>query len=281
MTISTPVALLLLADGRFPAGGYAHSHGMEEAVAGQQVTDLVTALDYARGALMTAGLINGALAAVSCACAQMAPIKGVWELLDAETDARMPSPAQRRVSRQLGRHLWRTACRIVTPPPSEVMSALEGLRGGPHNCIALGALVAGSGGLPADAARIGAYNLIMSVLQAAVRLLGLDPVAATSAVAALGEELEDVARRSGELARWATGTGEPAGSTGEEDQGPRSLGGSSPWSAAIDLDDAPGAPGATLGDIAEIVIQFPACSAPLLDYYAEAHDGRVSAMFAS
>ena len=49
-------ALLLLADGRFPAGGHAHSGGVEAAVAAGRVHDTASLEAFCRGRLHTAGL---------------------------------------------------------------------------------------------------------------------------------------------------------------------------------------------------------------------------------
>ena len=49
-----PSALLLLADGRFPAGGHAHSGGVEAAVAGVELPELV----LLRGRAAAGGLVG-------------------------------------------------------------------------------------------------------------------------------------------------------------------------------------------------------------------------------
>jgi urease accessory protein len=95
--------LLLLADGRFPAGGHAHSGGMETAVAAGAVKDMETLSAFLAGRLATAGLSAAGLAAASCT------LKHPWATLDAEADARTPSPALREVGRRQGRQMLRTA----------------------------------------------------------------------------------------------------------------------------------------------------------------------------
>ncbi|NSL42735.1 urease accessory protein UreF, partial [Streptomyces sp. 8P21H-1] len=63
----TGAALLVLADGRFPAGGYAHSGGMEAAVASRSVHDAASLAAFCRGRLHTAGLTAAGLAAAATA----------------------------------------------------------------------------------------------------------------------------------------------------------------------------------------------------------------------
>ena len=97
------LAALLLADGRFPSGGHAHSGGLEEAATSARVHDLDSLRAFVEGRLATTGRVSAALAAVACA--------GQWSVvdLDAEADARMASPAVRAASRRQGRQLLRSA----------------------------------------------------------------------------------------------------------------------------------------------------------------------------
>jgi urease accessory protein len=59
--------LLVLADGRLPAGGHAHSGGLEAAVSARRVSDLGSLEGFLRGRLATAGLVAAAFAAAACA----------------------------------------------------------------------------------------------------------------------------------------------------------------------------------------------------------------------
>ncbi|HMC80052.1 MAG TPA: urease accessory UreF family protein, partial [Acidimicrobiia bacterium] len=88
----TLTALLLLADGRFPGGGHAHSGGLEPAVADGAVEDLASLESFLAGRLLTTGEVDAWLAAAACAGAD--PLE-----LDAEADARCPSAALRQASR--------------------------------------------------------------------------------------------------------------------------------------------------------------------------------------
>jgi len=111
--VGARAALLVLADGRLPAGGHAHSGGMEAAVVDGGVRGLDDLAGFLRGRLATAGLLSAAFAAAACQIGHgddetRAPATGdLLAMLDAELDARTPSPAQREASRAQGRTLLR------------------------------------------------------------------------------------------------------------------------------------------------------------------------------
>jgi urease accessory protein len=187
-------AMLLLADARFPAGGHAHSGGVEPAASAGAVTGTATLELFLRGRLRTAGLVAAGLAAAACARAgpggRQAPgTAGALEALDAEADARTPSAAQREASRRQGRALLRAA-RAAWPDAGW----LAGLGRRPHHAIALGATAAAAGISPVDAARIAAYQAVAGPASAAVRLLALDPMRAAAIVAGLAAEADEIAR---------------------------------------------------------------------------------------
>jgi urease accessory protein len=149
--------LLVLADGRFPAGGHAHSGGLEAAAASGAVTDLATLGSFLGGRLRSAGLVTAALAAASAAPG--ADLDG----LDAQADAAWPGPG------------W------ASVPAS------------PHHPIALGAAASAAGLQPSAAALVAASASVSGPATAAVRLLGLDPLAVTGLLADLAVEVDRVA----------------------------------------------------------------------------------------
>lgn len=191
-------ALLVLADGRFPAGGHAHSGGAEAAVKAGRITDARSLEEFCRGRLHTAGLVSAALAAA--AALGLDPVA-----LDGAADARTPSPALRVAARRLGRQLTRAA-RATWPSP-ELDSLAQEFPKGAHQPVVLG-LTARAAGLGAeDAAYCAVYECVSGPASAAVRLLSLDPFDATGALARLAPELDRVALQAAEAARRAVDDG--------------------------------------------------------------------------
>jgi urease accessory protein len=191
-------ALLVLADGRFPAGGHAHSGGAEPAVKAGRIRDTQDLAGFCRGRLHTAGLTAAALAAAAAL--------GIDPLaLDEAADARTPSPALRTTARKLGRQMMRAA---RSTWPSQELDALAAARPrGAHQPIVLG-LAAHSAGLgPEDAAHCAAYEAVSGPATAAVRLLSLDPFEATAVLARLAPELDAVAERAARAAAEALAEG--------------------------------------------------------------------------
>ncbi|GAA3738135.1 urease accessory protein UreF [Streptomyces tremellae] len=189
-------ALLVLADGRFPAGSHAHSGGVEAAVAVGRVRDAATLGAFCRGRAHTAGLTAAGLAAA----AAYGPEGGHDPLaLDALADARTPSPALRATARRLGRQLMRAA-RAAWPGPE--LDALAAARPpGAHQPVVLGVTARSAGLGPADAAHCALYEAVGGPATAAVRLLGLDPFEATAVLARLAPDLDMLAERAVRAAR--------------------------------------------------------------------------------
>jgi len=191
---------VLLADARFPAGGHAHSGGVEPAYTSGAVTDLASLELFLRGRLRTSGVTAAGLAAAAC------DPRADWPVLDAEADARMPSPAQRGASRRQGRALLRAA-RAAWPEAGHLADlgnashhgvphhgAYHGAphHGAPHHAIVLGAAAAAAGCPRGHAARIAAYQSVSGPASSAVRLLGLDPIAVNAIVARIVPEIGEI-----------------------------------------------------------------------------------------
>lgn len=177
-------ALLVLADGRFPAGGHAHSGGAEAAVHAGAISGAASLEDFCRGRLHTTGRVSAALAASAALGVDPAA-------LDAAADARTPSPALRAAARKLGRQLLRAA-RATWPCP-ELEALARRFPRGAHQPVVLGAAARAAGLGPEDAAHCALYESVGGPATATVRLLGLDPFDATAVLARLAPEADRVA----------------------------------------------------------------------------------------
>lgn len=193
--------LLLLADSRLPAGGHAHSGGLEPAAASGAVRTVADLADFLHGRLHTAGLAAAALAAAACRHAGNGPDPASWLVLDAEADARTPSPAQRAASRAQGKALLRAARGTWPSPVLDALGDAHRARRtpdgrGPHHPVVLGVTAFAADGSPHDAAAIAAYTAVSGSASAAVRLLGLDPLGVHRALADLSAAVDAVAREA-------------------------------------------------------------------------------------
>jgi urease accessory protein len=191
----TLTALLLLADGRFPGGGHAHSGGLEPAVADGSVHDLPSLESFLAGRLVTTGEVEAWLAAAACGGAD--PLA-----LDAEADARCPSAALRQASRRLGRGLRRAAVAswpsLAAGPAAEHLAVVQGL-------------VARAAGLSAsDAARLPGAALLAGAASAIARLLPLDTADAMAVATRLSPLADRVAEAGVRFAMLALSEGPAA-----------------------------------------------------------------------
>lgn len=173
--------LLLLLDSRAPSGGHAHSGGMEPAVTAGLVRDLADVELFCTARLRTSGRVAASFAAA----AARVPLDDLaaWDELDAELDARLPSDALRMASRSLGsglRRMVRSMFQSVALPWPASLT--------PHHPLVLGCAVALAGGDASLAARAAALHSITAPASAAVRLLGLDPLAVQGMLARLASD---------------------------------------------------------------------------------------------
>ncbi|MDR8411726.1 urease accessory protein UreF [Nonomuraea sp. 3-1Str] len=185
-------ALLVLADGRFPAGGHAHSGGAEAAVTAGRVRDVASLQEFCRGRLHTSGLVAAGLAAA--AAAGYDPL-----LLEEAADARTAAPTLRQTSRRLGRQLLRVS--RAAWPCAELDALAAARPRGAHQPVVLGVAARRAGLTPLDAAYVAAYESVGGPVTATVRLLQLDPFDAAAVLARLAADIDHVAARAAEAAQ--------------------------------------------------------------------------------
>lgn len=195
------VLSLLLADSRTPTGGYAHSAGLEPAVAAGLTVAEVPAFLAAR--LETVAAVEASFAAAACAAStpelrRSAAPRGLQIdaapallALDEELAARTASAPQRVGLRQLGRALLRVGERLWPGDPLVETYVRESAW--TPRPVALGLLAARAGLTPCEAARLSLYEDAAGVAAAALKLLPLDSAETTAWVAASAQRIADLA----------------------------------------------------------------------------------------
>lgn len=200
-------ALLLLADGRFPSGGHAHSGGAEPSVGVGDISDLASLREFVRGRLGTTGRVDAAFAGAVCAlCSDRGSDRSsdriveaeTWLRFEAEYLARSASPRLRQASRTLGRQLLRGGRRAFASPHYD--EAIAALGTSIPQPLVMGMIAAAARCTPTEAALCELHHLVGSLTSAGVRLLGLDPFEIAAFGAALGPDLERLATDAGSTA---------------------------------------------------------------------------------
>jgi urease accessory protein len=164
------LGVLLLADSRFPAGGHAHSQGVEAVVRSGMLTTPAELSDYLAARLGTTGVVAAAQAA---AAHQRSESTVDWNRWEQACAARNPSAAQRAAAKAQGAALLRSA---LVAWPNSALRELAAAVPRPHHALTLGVATASAGGSPVQAAHLALHHLIGGACSAALRLLGLDPL---------------------------------------------------------------------------------------------------------
>jgi len=206
---------LLLADSRFPSGAYAHSLGLEQAVA-DGLTD-VPAFIRARQRLVAEAdarfAVEARRAAAGVASGRELALAPLTRL-ETEWAARCPSPALRASARRLGAQLLRSAAvafgarRTATPAavaarhtagaPPFAAAAIAAYRAASRltpRPIALGVVAAVAGVSDEDTVLLALYDDAATVASAALKLLPLDPAVTVGWLADLAPAMDAAARR--------------------------------------------------------------------------------------
>ena len=180
----TSALVLMMADGRFPGGGHAHSGGLEAAVADGSVHDGATLQSFLLGRLLTSGPTEAWFAAEAHRVSGRIDANrrdGQLADLADRYEARTTSSAQRAAARALGRGLRRVA-RGLWPEADHI--TVE-----PYP-IVLGIAARHAGISDLDAARVAVHNLITGPATAAPKLFAIDMVDAMRAAIALTQAVD-------------------------------------------------------------------------------------------
>jgi urease accessory protein len=173
MTTEALLAVLQLADGLFPAGGFAHSFGLETYAQDGRVHDRESL-----EAFVVAHLdgMAGPAEAVAVAAAVRAAVAGdqtAWVDIDARLEAMKTVPEFRAASRQMGRQTARVAAVARDPFITTLARAIEdGLTPG-HHAAVFGAALGRRGVEPEAATAAFLYSTAALLVGAGLRLVSL------------------------------------------------------------------------------------------------------------
>ena len=180
------LALLQFADGLFPAGGFAHSFGLETYVQDGAVSDRAGLEAFVTAHLEgSAGPADAVAVALAVRLAAGDDVAG-WVALDARMDAMKAVPELRAASRQMGRQTLRVA---ATLGPDAFLTAVEhaaadGLTPG-HHAVAFGAALGRTGVEPELAAGAYLYSTAALLVGAGLRLIALGQLDGQRVLAAM------------------------------------------------------------------------------------------------
>jgi urease accessory protein len=174
MTIERLLATLQLADGLFPAGGFAHSFGLETYAQDGRVSDRDTLEAFVVAHLEGAAGPADAVAVAAALRAAADDDQAAWLALDNRLEAMKTVPEFRAASRQMGRQTARVAAAIAADPFVVVLDrAIEdGLTPG-HHAAVFGAALGRRGVDSAAAAAAFLYSTAVLLVGAGLRLVAL------------------------------------------------------------------------------------------------------------
>jgi urease accessory protein len=177
MTTDELLAVLQLADGLFPAGGFAHSFGLETYAQDGRVRDREGLEAFVVAHLEGAAGPADAVAVAAAVRAAAARDQAAWLPLDARLEAMKAVPEFRTGSRQMGRQTARVAAAVAHDAflASIARAIDDGLTPG-HHAPVFGAAL-GRQGVPAEAAAAAfLYSTAALLVGAGLRLISLGQV---------------------------------------------------------------------------------------------------------
>lgn len=191
------LTLLQFADGLFPAGGFAHSFGLETYAQDGRVRDRATLEAFVVAHLEGAAGPSDAVAAAASARAATAGGLEPLRDLDARLDAMKCVPEFRAASTQMGRQTLRIAAALGDDPLLAALArAVEDGRTPGHHAVVFGAAVGRGGVDPERAAAAYLYATAALLVGAGLRLVALGQTEGQRVLAAVRPRLARLAARA-------------------------------------------------------------------------------------
>ena len=191
------LSLLQFADGLFPAGGYAHSLGLESYVQAGVIQDLEGVKVFLQAYLEgTAGPCD-AVAVVSALTLGQVGALEACHTLDEFLDAMKPVTEFREASRQMGRQTLLVAATLTDHPVLYAFwESVESARTPGHHPVVFGLAGSVFQWSPRDAALAYLYSTAALIVGAALRLLPLGQLDGQRALRAAGPLIARLARET-------------------------------------------------------------------------------------
>jgi urease accessory protein len=188
------LTLLQFSDGLFPAGGFAHSFGLETYVQDGRVRDRHDLEMFVAAHLDgSAGPADAAAAAIAVGVARRDE-SHEWLALDARLDAMKTVPEFRAASRQMGRQALRVAAGLGDDPfLARLARAVDDDRAAAHHATVFGAAVGRGGAEPERAAAAYLYSTAALLVGAGLRLIALGQLDGQRVLAAVRGRIERLA----------------------------------------------------------------------------------------
>jgi urease accessory protein len=174
MDAESLISLLQFSDGLFPAGGYAHSLGLETYAQSGAVNDAAGVESFIRAYLENSAGPTDAVAAIAVARAAAACDLAVCLDLDASLEAMKCAAELRDASRQMGRQTLRIAAAVCGNVILEEFSAAVAAGRTPgHHAVAFGVIASAQGWDAQATAPALLYATSAQLVGAALRLMPL------------------------------------------------------------------------------------------------------------
>lgn len=174
MSTESMLAVLQFADGLFPAGGFAHSLGLETYTQDGRVRDRAGLDAFVVAHLEgSAGPADAVAVAAAVRCAAVDD-QATWADLDARLEAMKTVPEFRAASRQMGRQTARVAAALTrdTFVTTVARGIEQGLTPG-HHAAVFGAALGRRGAEPETAAAAFLYSTAALLVGAGLRLIAV------------------------------------------------------------------------------------------------------------
>jgi urease accessory protein len=194
MTLETLLALLQLGDGLFPAGGFAHSFGLETYAQEGRVRDRAGLEAFVRAHLEgAAGPGDGIAVAVAARLAAAEDV-AAWCGLDARLEAMKAVPEFRAASRQMGRQTARVAAAVCDDVVlAAIARAIDDDLTPGHHAAVFGAAAGRLAADPEAAAAAYLYSTSALLVGAGLRLLPLGQLDGQRVLAAVRPRIAQLA----------------------------------------------------------------------------------------